>query len=52
MVIVTCVGGFPLRELIWYRYNTMADDLTGLFCTRPYERMGLAKELGDAEKAV
>ena len=27
-------------------------DLTGLFWTRPYERMGLAKELGDAEKAV
>ena len=26
-------------------------DLTGLFWTRPYERMRLAKELGDAEKA-
>jgi hypothetical protein len=25
---------------------------TGLFWTRPYERMGLAKELGDAEEAV
>jgi hypothetical protein len=30
----------------------LAVDLTGLFWTRPYERMGLAKELGDAEEAV
>jgi hypothetical protein len=27
-------------------------DLTGLFWTRPYERIGLAKELGNAEKAI
>jgi hypothetical protein len=27
-------------------------DLTGLFWTRPYERIGLAKELGNAEEAV
>jgi hypothetical protein len=27
-------------------------DLTGLFWTTPHERMGLGKELGDAEKAV
>jgi hypothetical protein len=29
-----------------------ACDLTGLFWTRPYERIGLAKELGNAEEAI
>jgi hypothetical protein len=28
------------------------NDLTGLFWTKPYERIGLAKELGNAEEAV
>jgi hypothetical protein len=32
--------------------KSICPDLTGLFWTKPYERIGLAKELGNAEEAV
>jgi hypothetical protein len=54
-------AAFPIWEMCFRRGNdhvsgrrcsAIGNDLTGLFWTRPYERVGLAKELGDAEEAV